>query len=91
MTRPALKWLRINNNDAIKQIPAFVRSQRVNVYSPRVDKNGNPIFLLGWDWKPDSDWGKFDGYSAAIWLRSSDLEEAADEAICAGLASREKS
>jgi hypothetical protein len=66
--RPQLEWLRIKAGQ-LDKIGPFVKDQPVNTYAgPRLDKKGSWIILLGWDDRPDSDWGRFKGNRAALWF-----------------------
>lgn len=68
-SRPRLEWKRIKSRDQLGQIAAFVKSQPVNTFGlPRTDRKGDWIMLLGWDDRPDSDWGRFKGNRAALWF-----------------------
>jgi hypothetical protein len=72
-----IAWFRVRDADALPKVVSFLRKHRVNTYSARTDRNGNPIMLFGWDDKPDSDWGKFRGHRAALWFADKSLAEAA--------------
>lgn len=80
--RPRLDWLRIRGRSHLKKIEAFVREQPVNTYSgPKPDRQGNMIILLGWDDRPDSDWGRFKGNRAAIWFKEAEFAIAGEAAV----------
>lgn len=81
--RPSIRWHRINREADLKGIAKFVRKgATVNTYNgPRTDKNGNPFFFLGYDRKPDSDWGRYEGHSAAVWCKTDELAAAAEKEI----------
>jgi hypothetical protein len=83
---PPLKWFRVRDEAALARIPAFVKSQSVNTFSfPRQDRRGDWIMMLGWDDRPDSDWGRFKGNSAALWFASEELAMAAEPLVRKGL------
>jgi hypothetical protein len=68
---PPLDWFRIRDERSFELLPKWIKKQPVNTYSfPRQDRNGDWIILLGWDDRPDSDWGRFKGNRAAIWAGS---------------------
>ena len=84
--RPKLDWFRVRDEAAFERLPAWIKRQPVNTYSGlRQDKRGDWIFLLGYDRKPDSDWGRFEGHRAAIWFASEALADMADPFIRRGL------
>lgn len=80
-----LDWLRIRNEGDLKRIPGWMKGRRCNTYNRKPDKNGNQIMLLGYDDRPDSDWGRFKGNSAAIWFASDALADAAEATVQRGL------
>jgi len=42
-----------------EKLQKFLERQRFNTFSMfSIDKNGNHVFKLYWDYKPDSDWSK---------------------------------
>lgn len=62
------------------------RGYEVNTYSgPKLDKTGKTIFTLGYDDKPDSDWGRYSGHKLIVRLRESNLATYAEDAIRSGL------
>lgn len=83
---PPLEWFRVRDARDIKQLARFVRKRHVNTRSmPKADKRGNIVILLGWDSKPDSDWGRFQGSSAAVWFGDATLAEDGLRAVNLGL------
>lgn len=68
---PKLDWFRLRGSTGLDAMAKWLRKQPVNTFSyARQDKNGDWIMMLGWDDKPDSDWGRFRGNRAAIWIGS---------------------
>lgn len=83
---PKLKWKRVKTADEIGSIAEWVKARHVNTYiGPKPDKNGHLIILLGWDDKPESDWGKFRGHSAAIWFAEPELARLGEVEVRNGL------
>ena len=80
--RPKLNWFRVDRDAALPHLARWVKGQRVNTYNgPRQDKKGDWIILLGWDDKPDSDWGKFRGNRAAAWFATEALANEGETTI----------
>jgi hypothetical protein len=86
---PPLKWFRVRDSAGLERIPAFIKSlgkYNVNTFSyPRQDRKGDWILMLGWDDRPDSDWGRFKGNRAALWFASEELSERAFPYVRRGL------
>lgn len=81
-----LSWRRIRTDDDLCGIARFVRKQSVNTYSgPRQDRRGDWIILLGWDDRPDADFGRFRGNRAAVWFASEDLARRGEAEVRSGL------
>lgn len=80
---PKLIWLRIRSEADLQRITKnWVKAQCVNTYNgPRQDKKGDWIITLGYDDKPDSDWGRFKGNRAAIWFSSEVLADAGEKSV----------
>lgn len=87
--RLPLTWFRVRDEAALDRIPGFIRGLGkycVNTFGfPRQDKKGDWIILLGWDERPDSDWGRFKGNRAAIWFASEELARKAEPLVRKGL------
>lgn len=86
--RRKLDWFRVRDEAGLEALPHWIkgRKPRVNTYRlPMPDRNGNPVLMLGYDRKPDSDWGKFEGHTAAIWFASEELAEKSDPFVRKGL------
>lgn len=82
--RPKLKWLRVRDAAGLERIRGWLKSLKgeVNTYTgPKTDKRGDWIITLGWDRRPDSDWGRYDGHRAAIWFGSEDLAREGDRLL----------
>lgn len=82
---PKLEWLRVRGSEALERVIHFVRGHHVNTYNAKPDRNGDWIILLGWDDRPDSDWGRFKGNSAAIWFSSQALAHEGERLVRSAL------
>lgn len=79
MDRPPLTWYRARKSSDLDGLTKWLSNRRVNTFSgPYQDKRGVWIMLLGWDDRPDSDWGRFKGNSAAIEFGNEDLAMAGE-------------
>ena len=81
MSASDMAWLRIHREGDIQRIGPFLKGHRVNTYSPKFDRNGKPYLTLGWDDRPDSDWGRYRGSTAAVWCADVELAIRAEAAI----------
>lgn len=72
-----IEWYRITNAASLNGLREKCRGlYHYNTWSEhQKDRNGKFISFLQYDWKPDSDWGKFDSH-LAVWFASDELYEA---------------
>lgn len=65
----------IKNENGIRALPNWLRKRRYNSWSiGHQDKNGNSMFGLSWDKKPDSYWSDWEPRGLVIMLND-DLRE----------------
>lgn len=78
-------WFRVHSEQGLEILRRKLRElYHYNCWTlDHRDKNGNPISLVGYDWKPDSDWGKVDA-ELNVWFESDALYEKGIEIIKAG-------
>ena len=80
--RPKTPWFRVAKEadlDVLKR--RLLGLYHYNTWSSQHrDKNGNRISMVGYDWKPDSDWGKVDP-QLNVWFASDALADAGEALI----------
>lgn len=70
-TKQRLDWLRVNDEEEIGQVDAFVKTLKVNTCSNiKKDRNLNSYVLLG-----TIGHDGFEGNHAAIWFKTEELAE----------------
>lgn len=68
-------WIRIRSEVDLTKLEKMLTPLLYNSWTDaHRDKNGNPISLIGYDRKPDSDWGKIDNKLNA-WFSNDALYE----------------
>jgi hypothetical protein len=88
-SRAELDWLHVKTERGLSKIAKHIGRNRVNCYDgPRLDRTGKAIIMLGWDDKPDSDWGRFRGNRAAIRFGDQDLADKGVHLVREALAAR---
>lgn len=48
----------VKNQSTFDEAIKHIKDTDFNQFSDREDSKGNPMYGLGYDYKPDSDWGK---------------------------------
>lgn len=76
-----IPWFRVKDEGGLARLETWPEIEGCNTFSPRTDKNGKPFFFLGYDSKPDSDWGRYKGHRAAVWCETDDLARKAEDII----------
>lgn len=77
-----LDWLRVRDPSGLDRIAKFLKGRGCNTFNgPKPDRKGDWIILIGYDARPDSDWGRFQGHSCAIWFASEELADRGEQCI----------
>lgn len=68
-----MPWFRVHNEKGLSQLERKLKSAQYNTWSEdHRDKNRNPISILSWDRKPDSDWSRPDKVMG-VWFINDEL------------------
>ncbi len=74
MDKSEINWFTVRDAVSIEKLgPWLKRQRRWNTFLQKEDRTGAQIFMLGWDDKPDCDWGRFKGYVAAVRVTDASL------------------
>ena len=65
----------------LKALPHVIGKRSVNVYSHGGTAARQAVFTLGWDSKPDSDWGRYKGASLRVISTRPELHRPTENAI----------
>lgn len=86
-TKNDLDWFSLRNREKSYSVLHGVITREknnyaINTYSgPIIDKTGKYVFFLGWNTKPESDFGKYKGHRLAVRLDKDVPVERAENAI----------
>jgi len=74
-------FIKVTHNGGVKYLKRAAKASGCNGMSFSTDRTGHPLITVGYDTKPDSDWGKWTCHYI-VHCKTAELYQSAVNALC---------